>query len=183
MEPMESGWGRVDALVVMGVSGCGKSEVARRIAAALGWAFVEGDSFHPAENIARMAAGQPLTDEHRWGWLAAIAEQIAKAGGGGAVVACSALKRRYRDRLREAGPLAFVHLDGDRETLRRRMEGRQGHFMPASLLDSQLAALEPPGPDESAIRCDIRQSPDEIAAAAIARLRRAGALPADRATA
>jgi len=159
--------GPVDAVVVMGVCGCGKTAVGRLLAERLGWPFLEGDEFHPPQNIAKMAAGIPLQDEDRWGWLDTIADRLAQARAERrpVVVSCSALKRRYRDRLRAGAPgLLFVHLEGDRATILGRMARRTGHYMPASLLDSQLAALEPPGPDERTLSCGISQAPEAIAA-------------------
>jgi len=158
---------RVDAVVVMGVCGCGKTAVGRHLAQRLGWPFLEGDEFHPPENIAKMAAGIPLRDDDRWGWLDTIADRLAQARADGkpVVVSCSALKRRYRDRLRAGAPdLLFVHLQGDRATILGRMARRTGHYMPASLLDSQLADLEPPDADERALTADIGPAPDAIAA-------------------
>lgn len=145
--------------VVMGASGCGKSAVGSLLAGALGVPYVEGDDVHPPENVAKMAAGVPLDDADRAGWLAALRARIAtaRAQGGGLVVSCSALKRGYRDLLREGDPaLRFAHLDGPREVLERRMQ-RPGHFMPPSLLDSQLRTLQPLQPDEAGIVLDIRQ--------------------------
>src|SRR5690606_4434997 len=142
-------------IVVMGVSGSGKTVVGSALAEALGGRFVEGDRFHPPENISRMSAGLPLRDEDRWGWLDAIAVEIGEAERRGEtlVVACSALKRVYRDRLRLASRrLRFVYLEIGREAAAARVEARKGHFMPASLADSQFAALEPPGPDEDALK-------------------------------
>src|SRR5258708_3282081 len=136
------------AIVMMGVSGSGKTTVGAALAARLGVGFRDADEFHPAANVAKMSAGTPLTDEDRWPWLDAIGAALAEAGreGRGIVVGCSALKRIYRDRLRAAAhrPIVFVHLTGSRETLETRMLTRKGHFMPASLLASQLATLEPP---------------------------------------
>lgn len=157
-------------VVVMGVSGCGKSTVGRLIAQALKRPYLEGDAFHPPENVARMAAGTPLTDADRQGWLQTLAGELAAArrSGTGAVLACSALKRRYRDVLRGGMPdLAFVHLHGSRELLEARMAQRSGHYMPASLLQSQLAALEPPQADERAITLDIAGAPEALAQAAL----------------
>ena len=151
--------------VVMGVSGCGKSEVGRRLAAALGVPFLEGDAYHPAANVAKMAAGIPLTDTDRAGWLRTLRDEIAAAHarGEGLVLACSALKRRYRDVLREADPgLHFAHLDGARSLIAQRMLARTAHFMPASLLDSQLADLEPLEPDEQGVRLDIVKDPVDL---------------------
>ncbi len=139
-------------IVVMGVSGCGKSSLGEVLAHRLGMPFIEGDALHPPENVAKMAGGTPLTDEDRWPWLTRVGEALAEPEGG-AVVSCSSLKRVYRDVLRrEAGDdVIFVHLHGSRELLLSRMTHRPGHFMPASLLDSQLATLETPGADENAI--------------------------------
>lgn len=159
------------AIVVMGVSGCGKTSVAEGLAASLGAAFIEGDSLHPAANVEKMSRGIPLTDEDRWPWLDAIGQVLAQALGkdGSVVVSCSALKRAYRDRLRQAagGALAFVFLKGSRELLVSRMAARQGHFMPASLLDSQLATLEDPSGEPGVVTVDIDASVEEIVAAAL----------------
>jgi gluconokinase len=147
-------------LVIMGVSGCGKSTVAGLLAGRLGWDLAEGDDMHPPANIAKMSAGQPLDDADRWPWLARVAEWIhthTTAGRPG-IVTCSALKRSYRDEL--GGPsVIFVFLSGPREVIERRLAARHGHFMPLALLDSQFAALEPPSPDEDAITVDITGSP------------------------
>lgn len=157
-------------IVVMGVSGCGKSSFGQALARALGLVFRDGDDLHPAENIAKMAAGQPLSDEDRAPWLARVGAYLA--GEGGQVVACSALKRAYRDTLRSHAPnVVFVHLHGARAVLEARMTTRPGHFMPARLLDSQLATLEPPTTDERAIRVDIALSPDAQLAEVLAALR------------
>lgn len=132
----------------MGVSGTGKSAVGAGLAAALGWPFAEGDAFHPAANVVKMAAGLPLGDDDRWPWLRDIAEWIGSHSAAG-VVACSALRRPYRDRLRDGGQeVRFLHLVAPVADLDRRLRARAGHFMPASLLASQLAALEPLQPDE-----------------------------------
>ena len=161
-------------VVVMGVSGCGKSTVAALLAGELGWPFEEGDSLHPAANVAKMASGHPLTDEDRWPWLRLVAEWIdarLDAGGGG-VVTCSALKRSYRDVLNRRGSgVEFVYLAGDRGTIAARLAVRQGHFMPPNLLDSQFADLEEPTPDEPAIRVEIGPSPAEIVRTIRERLR------------
>jgi gluconokinase len=151
-------------VVVMGVSGCGKTTVGRALAARLGLPYIEGDDLHPPHNVARMAAGVPLTDADREGWLQAVARELADAPGG-AVVSCSALKRRYRELLRRAAPdLRLVHLHGPRELLAARLAGRQGHYMPASLLPSQFEALEPPVADEHAISIDVSAPPETILA-------------------
>ena len=160
------------AIIVMGVSGAGKSTVGARLAKALHSIYLEGDSFHPPQNVTKMHAGTPLTDDDRWPWLDAIAAAIRDAGDGGIVVACSALRRVYRQRIAKGAgrPVTFVFLDGSLATLRSRIGHRRGHFMPASLLDSQLATLEPPSPDEDAIRVAIEPPLDDVAAAAIAAL-------------
>ena len=145
--------------VVMGVSGCGKSAVGSLLASALGVPYVEGDDLHPPVNVAKMASGSALDDADRAGWLDALRQRIAtaRAQGSGLVVSCSALKRSYRELLRGGDPaLRFAHLDGPRELLERRMQ-RPGHFMPPSLLDSQLRTLQPLQPDEASIVLDIRQ--------------------------
>jgi gluconokinase len=147
-------------VVVMGVAGAGKSTVAQGLAHELGWDFAEGDDFHPAANVAKMAAGEPLTDVDRLPWLEGIAGWIDGeiAADRCAVIACSALKRVYRDALRRPEVL-FVYLSVPRAELNRRVSGRHGHFMPASLLDSQLAALEPPATDERALTVDADANP------------------------
>jgi len=154
--------------VIMGVSGSGKSLIGAMLARALDIDFVEGDDLHPPDNVKRMAAGIPLTDENRRGWLNRIADRLgdAKRSGIGLVVSCSALKRIYRDLLRSVGSadVRFVYLAGSRALLAERMANRRGHFMPAALLDSQLAILEEPSPDEHAWVCDIRDTPDIIVA-------------------
>ena len=153
--------------VVMGVSGSGKSVIGSRLARALGLEFVEGDSYHSSENVARMSAGIPLTDADRQAWLAAIAARLdaARRAGVGLVVSCSALKRSYRDVLRAGrADIQFVCLQGDRALIDQRLADRRGHFMPSSLLDSQFAILEPPSADEDAWVCDIGQPPDVIVA-------------------
>lgn len=143
-------------VVVMGVSGCGKSTIGVLVADALGVPFVDGDSLHPIANVTKMAAGSPLTDEDRWPWLALVGEALAEAGETGLVVACSALKRVYRDAILAEAPHAiFLHLAGSREVLSARLEGRSGHFMPVSLLDSQLATLEPLQQDEPRVVVDV----------------------------
>jgi len=157
--------------VIMGVSGCGKSTVGQQLADACGHAFVEGDAFHSQANVDKMSAGQPLDDDDRRGWLGAIQEQIAGAReqGLGLVVSCSALKRSYRDLLREADPaLRFVHLDGPRVLIAERLAARRNHYMPPQLLDSQLAALEPLASEEIGTRLDIRQAPAQLVHAILA---------------
>jgi len=161
------------AIVVMGVSGSGKSTVGRLISESLGARFIEGDDFHTPENIAKMASGVPLTDDDRAPWLDSVAREMAKAAADGkpVVAACSALKRAYRDRLRTTSglPLFLVHLHGARDMLAARLNYRERHFMPASMLDSQLAALEYPQADEEAVTLDVALRPAELARAAIDR--------------
>jgi gluconokinase len=151
----------------MGVAGSGKSTVGRRLAAALGWDFVDADDLHSTANVAKMAAGTPLDDADRAGWLAAVASVIGArlAGGRPAVIACSALRRSYRERLGEGHPgVAFAYLKGGEALLRRRLEARHGHFAHADLLASQLATLEEPVPDEGIPAIGTDQDPDEIVA-------------------
>lgn len=149
---------RRDRIVVMGVSGCGKSSLGQAVAQRLGLPFVEGDELHPPRNVALMAAGTPLTDGDRQGWLNAVAARLVAAQDTGAVVACSALKRSYRDLLRRAAPdLRVVHLRGSEALLSQRLQARAGHYMPASLLPSQLQTLEPPAPDEHALTLSITE--------------------------
>ena len=151
--------------VVMGVCGCGKSTVGTALARRLGVPFIEGDKFHPAENVTKMSAGFPLDDADRAGWLRALAGEIgtARARDAGLVVSCSALKRRYRDLLREADPgLRFAHLQGPRELIADRLGQRTDHYMPPALLDSQLRDLEPLGDDEGGRRLDIALPPDVL---------------------
>jgi gluconokinase len=160
-------------VVVMGVSGSGKTTVGQLLADQLCVAMLEGDSLHSAENVQRMAAGTALTDSDRHDWLLAIVQRIAAAShdGRGLIVSCSALKRRYRDVLRGGDPnLIFVHLTGHKELIQQRLSLRRGHFMPPALLDSQFDALEAPGVDERVISCDIAQSPADIVASIIARM-------------
>lgn len=164
-------------IVVMGVCGSGKSTVGRLLAGALGGEFVEGDVLHSVENKRKMAAGSALTDADRHTWLHALAQRLATATANGQdlVMACSALKRAYRDLLAAGAPDAlFVHLHGDRTLLARRLQTRTGHFMSPSLLESQLAILEPPGKDENALFFDCSTSPDAIVSAVIAQQRPCG---------
>jgi gluconokinase len=154
----------------MGVAGSGKSVIGTALAHALGVEFVEGDQYHSAENVERMSRGVPLTDDDRAHWLRSLAARIRQArdAGTGLVMSSSALKRSYRDILRaEAGDLRFVFLRGERALIAARLAGRRGHFMPPSLLDSQLATLEEPSPDENAWVCDIRKSPQDLVAALV----------------
>ena len=162
--------GRV-ALVVMGVSGSGKSTVAAGIADALGLHFIDGDGLHSPESVARMQAGIPLSDEDRWPWLERIGRRLADEAAWplGVVIACSALRRAYRDRIRAGAPgVRFVFLDGSAEVIRARMAGRIGHYMPPSLLASQLQTLEPPGGDEpDVLRLDIERPAEAVIGAAV----------------
>lgn len=163
-----------EQIVVMGVSGSGKSTIGVLIADAVGVPFVDGDSLHPAANIAKMAGGQPLDDDDRRPWLIEIGHRLAAAGerGEGLVVACSALKRSYRELILSAAPEAhFVHLHGSREVLGSRVEGRTDHFMPPALLDSQLAALEPLAGDEPGVVIDVGAPVEQIVASAVSSLR------------
>ncbi|MFM8734555.1 MAG: gluconokinase [Pirellulales bacterium] len=153
------------ALVVMGVCGAGKTEIGRRLADALQWTFRDADDFHPPANVAKMRSGTPLNDADRWPWLDALAAvlQDAVTGGGTTVLACSALARRYRDRLGLPHPLVrLVHLDDAGGVIRQRLERRAGHFMPSGLLDSQLAVLERPTADERPIVVDVASEPEAI---------------------
>ncbi|KAF5887053.1 gluconokinase [Rhizobium sp. PEPV16] len=158
------------AVIVMGVSGCGKSSVGERIAAEYCMGFLEGDQLHPAGNVEKMAQGIPLDDDDRLPWLDRIGEEIrtAQETSQGLVISCSALKRSYRDRLRQAagGRLAFVFLEGTRDLLLSRMKARQGHFMPASLLDSQLQTLERPGGEPDVVTVAINTGLNDIVALA-----------------
>ncbi|MBO0826938.1 MAG: gluconokinase [Streptosporangiales bacterium] len=160
--------------VVMGVSGCGKSTIGARLAQSLGWDFLDGDSLHTPAAIAKMRAGQPLDDADRAPWLEAIAAWIAEhvRDRRGGVVTCSALKRRYRETLRGGrDEVLFVHLHGSRQLLEQRVRLRRHEYMPASLLDSQLADLEPLDADERGVTIDIAQSPAAVTADALRVLR------------
>jgi carbohydrate kinase (thermoresistant glucokinase family) len=158
-------------VVVAGVSGAGKSTIGVALAERLGVPFVDADSLHSAENVAKMASGQPLSDDDRRPWLGAIAEKLQSSGSEGLVMACSALRRPYRDFIRASAPSTFfVALSGSRELLQQRLSARAGHFMPAQLLDSQLATLEALEPDERGATISIDQDPDLIVAEAVAAL-------------
>jgi len=157
-------------VVTMGVCGSGKTSVGEIIASRMGWAFIEGDDLHPAANREKMASGMPLTDDDRWPWLDCIADRMRTIdqAGGSVVVACSALRQVYRDRLRRSGAeILFLHLTGDAGVIRQRMEHRSGHYMPPGLLDSQLATLEPARPDETLHEIDISGTMDQITEAAL----------------
>lgn len=166
--------GSVRHAVLMGVSGSGKTTVAMGVARELGWEFGEADLFHPEANVEKMRAGTPLDDEDRLPWLQTLADWIAErdAAGTSTVLACSALRRRYRDILRSSGAqLDFVHLAGSKELIGSRLLARQGHFMPGSLLDSQFATLEPLEEDEAGITLDLAHTPSELVALAVEHLR------------
>ena len=146
------------ALIVMGVSGSGKSTVGEALAKRLGWLYEDGDKFHPASNVAKMSAGQPLTDEDRWPWLRAIAGEIDRLSAAGvhAVIACSALRRVYRDILVHGrNDVRIVYLDGTQALIAERLRRRKGHFMPPELLTSQFKTLEPPDRDEHSVTASI----------------------------
>ncbi len=144
-------------IVIMGVSGCGKSSVGAALGNRLGILYRDGDDLHPAANVEKMRAGIPLTDTDRWPWLDQVA-QVLKDGAP-VIVGCSALRRAYRDRIRQGagGPVRFVHLAGSRDLIATRMAARTGHYMPATLLDSQFATLEAPGPEE-ALKLDVAET-------------------------
>jgi gluconokinase len=161
------------AIVMMGVSGSGKSTVGEALAGRLGVPFRDADEFHPKSNVEKMSAGIPLTDDDRWPWLDSIGAAIrGTPSDKGIVVSCSALKRVYRERILKAAgrPVTFVHLDGPKAVLTERLKGRKGHFFPPSLLDSQLATLEPLGPDEPGFRVPIEQPAEAIVDTILRRL-------------
>ncbi len=160
-------------IVVMGVSGSGKTTVGRLLAERLGVPFADADDLHSAAQVAKMAAGHPLTDDDRWPWLALVGAALSNAEGTGLVMACSALKRAYRDAILRAEPRTrFLDLEGSRALLESRVGHRVGHFMPASLLDSQLATLEPLARDEPGVAIDLDShvTPDDLVGAAIREL-------------
>jgi gluconokinase len=163
------------AIIVMGVSGSGKSSIGEGVAAKLGVHFIEGDALHPAANVEKMSKGIPLTDEDRWPWLEKIGEVITTslAKGEGIAVSCSALKRVYRERLRASagGHLYFVYLHGSKELLTKRMGERKGHFMPASLLESQLQTLEVPTGEPGVVTVGIDATIEQIVDASIKSLK------------
>ncbi|MER7167969.1 gluconokinase [Micromonospora sp. NPDC000207] len=160
-------------VVVMGVSGAGKTTVAQGVAELTGLTFAEADEFHSEANVAQMRAGVPLDDDARWPWLRALADWMGERhrAGVSTVLACSALRRTYRDLLREGPPTVdFVHLAGPTEVIRERMSLRAGHYMPASLLDSQTATLEPLLPDEQGVVLDLRLTTEALVEAAVEQL-------------
>jgi gluconokinase len=164
---------RPAAIIIMGVSGSGKSTIGALLAERLGWPFADADGFHPPGNVAKMAAGTPLTDADRWPWLDAIAAHIgaARQAGRPVVVACSALRRAYRDRLRAGhGDLIFLHLSGAPEVIAARQAARQGHFMPPSLMASQFATLEDTGDEADAVALSVADTPQAVVDAAMAAL-------------
>jgi gluconokinase len=153
------------ALIVMGVSGSGKTTIAEELAQRLNWSFEDGDRFHPASNVAKMSAGHPLTDEDRWPWLRAIADEIDRVckAGARAVIACSALKRAYRDILVHGrSDVRIIYLNGNQPLIAKRLAARKGHFMPSGLLESQFKTLEPPGPTENPVTVSIDASVESI---------------------
>ena len=161
------------AVVVMGVSGCGKTTVGARLAARLGWDYAEADNFHSQANVAKMRSGVPLGDADRWPWLDSLADWIdtRRRAGRHCVVACSALKRAYRDRLaRGHDDVRFVYLRGEHDTIARRLAGRTGHYMPLSLLGTQFETLEEPAEDERALSLDIGEPPEALVEAIVTSL-------------
>jgi gluconokinase len=151
-------------VIIFGVSGAGKTTVGKLLARELGWRFIEADDFHPAANVDKMRSGQSLTDEDRWPWLEQLRQQIDQslAAGENAVLACSALKRAYRDRLRVSGKVKFVFLRGDYALVDKQLRSRRGHFMNPALLHAQFADLEEPEPDEETITIDLGRRPEEL---------------------
>jgi gluconokinase len=159
-------------VIIFGVSGAGKTTVGKLLARELGWRFIEADDFHPAANIEKMRNGHPLTDEDRWPWLDSLRKQIEQllSAGENAVLACSALKRPYRDRLRVSDKVKFVFLRGDYALVEKQLRRRHGHFMNAALLQSQFDDLEEPQPDEHALTVELGPTPQEIVAEIEAKL-------------
>lgn len=151
-------------VIIFGVSGVGKTTVGKLLAQGLGWRFIEADDFHPADNVEKMRSGHPLTDEDRWPWLQRLQQQIAQSvdASENAVLACSALKRAYRDRLRIGDEVRFVFLCGDYSLIEKRLRSRQGHFMKARLLQSQFEDLEEPQPSERVLTIELGPTPEEI---------------------
>ena len=151
-------------VIIFGVSGSGKTTIGKLLAEHLGWRFLEADDFHPAANIEKMRNGHPLSDEDRWPWLGCLRKQIEQllSAGENAVLACSALKRAYRDRLRVSGEAKFVFLRGDYALVEKQLRSRHGHFMNAALLQSQFDDLEEPQPDENVLTIEMGRTPEEI---------------------
>ncbi|OCJ16361.1 gluconokinase [Rhizobium sp. AC44/96] len=169
-QPASNGDAGLGPIVVMGVSGCGKTSVGKMLASQLGYRFVEGDSRHPESNVAKMSSGVALSDDDRWPWLEVLGEELAAMEG--TVISCSALKKSYRDllRLRAGRPITFIFLQGDRATLAARMSGRKAHYMPLSLLDSQFATLELPRGERDVVTIEIDQTIERIVSIAMASL-------------
>jgi len=163
-------------VIIFGVSGAGKTTVGKLLASELGWRFIEADDFHPATNMEKMRIGHPLTDKDRWPWLERLRQQIVRslAAGQNAVLACSALKRAYRDRLCVSDAVKFVFLRGDYGLVERQLRSRHGHFMDANLLQSQFDDLEEPQPDENVLTIELGRTPEEIVAKIEAKLNLAG---------
>jgi len=151
-------------LIIFGVSGAGKTTVGKLLARELGWSFIEADDFHPAANIEKMRSGHPLTDKDRWPWLEQLRQQIERSfsAGENAVLACSTLKRAYRDRLRVSDEVKFVFLSGDYALVEKQLRSRHGHFMNAALLQSQFDDLEEPKADENVLTIELGRTPEEI---------------------
>jgi gluconokinase len=161
-------------LIVMGVAGSGKTTIAQALADRIGWRFEDGDVFHPASSVEKMRSGHPLTDEDRWPWLRAIAAEIDRTdkAGGHIIIACSALKRSYRDILiGSRNSVRLIYLKGSLDLIRQRLQARRGHFMPPQLLDSQFATLQEPAPDERAIVVDVAPTVDAIVDDVVRQLR------------
>jgi gluconokinase len=163
-------------IIIFGVSGAGKTTIGKLLAHELGWRFIEADDFHPAANIEKMSSGRPLTDDDRWPWLERLRKRIERslAAGENAVLACSALKRAYRDRLRVSNEVKFVFLRGDYALVERQLRSRHGHFMNAALLQSQFDDLDEPQSDENALTIELGQTPQQIVERIKAKLNLAG---------
>jgi gluconokinase len=163
-------------IIIFGVSGAGKTTVGKLLARELGWRFIEGDDFHPAANIEKMRSGHPLTDEDRWPWLDCLRKRIEQllSAGKNAVLACSALKRAYRDRLRVSDEVKFVFLRGEHALVEKQLRSRHGHFMNAALLQSQFDDLEESQPDENVLTIELGQTPEDIVERIQAKLNLAG---------